>query len=185
MPTCAHGLEKINKIPTPISAVLASDWGAARTCNTAEGFWTSAVTHFAAVFRGWQHCLHPITMWGWIQGKSLYLPGFHRQCNDGYFVAVGVKDKYIFLSSGLCIFVLTFDTALSFLSLSNASWKTGEQVNTGYDYLWWLQVHWSVLSAFMCLYVRLCDCDSLCRPSEYSPSVCPAIAQSYSQRKPA
>lgn len=81
VPTCAHGLEKIY-ISHTITAVLgAGGWGDARTCNVAESLYgqhvcsTPAITQSAAVFRGWQHCLHPITTWGWIQGKSLYLPG--------------------------------------------------------------------------------------------------------------
>lgn len=90
VPTCAHDLEKKN--PTSIITVVgSSDWSDAHTCNTTErlcGHMSSAPvrTPFAAVFRGWQHCFHVISMCGWIRGKGGYLPHY-KWCNDWYAVA--------------------------------------------------------------------------------------------------
>lgn len=72
---------KKENFPLPSGQFWASHWGS-HTCNMAESLYgqhfcfAPAITQFAAVFEGWQHCLHPIAVCGWIQGKTSYLPGF-------------------------------------------------------------------------------------------------------------
>lgn len=115
---------------------------------------TPAITQFAAVFWGWQHCLHPIIMCGWIHGKSQYLPGFA----DGVMMDILWLFKWsinVSFKTGLCFLMHRLDLALSlFFSLSQMQ---AEKRKTGKHWLIILSVSVVDMGTIQCFVCVSCD----------------------------
>lgn len=148
---------KKKKNPTPIRAVLGASHLGFHTCNMAESLYgqhfclTPAITQFAAVSRGWQRCLHPITVCGWIQGKSLYLPGF----TDGVILNILWLLEWrinISFKTLLCSCLISLSASLSLFLMQAEKRKPGKDF---YHYPQWTWNQHSVLSVFpvTCLFV--------------------------------
>lgn len=121
--------------------------------------------------------------------KEFVPPRFSRRCNDRYFVAGGMKDKYISQNSGSSFIAhaWSFSLSLSPLFLMQAEkWKTGKNwltfifIRNGYEC--------SVLSLSPLIHLFI-DVDVFCFETHsnihhHSVFPYPGIVLSYSQRKP-
>lgn len=169
-------------------------WGDTHTCNMVESLNVQhfglcpAITQFAAVLRSWHHFLHPIPVWGWIQGKSLYLPGLADDVMIDilWLVEWRINISFRTLAQALLL-MLGLSLSLSPLFLMQAEkWKTGKNwltfifIRNGYEC--------SVLSLSPLIHLFI-DVDVFCFETHsnihhHSVFPYPGIALSYSQRKP-